>query len=85
MRLARLDAAVGQDVAVDVDRTGQLRTVLRMIEGENRCPCGELTDPLARECAVCGRAPFTQYAPAKRAARVPLEPEQESPQIARVG
>jgi hypothetical protein len=83
MRFARLDAAVGDDVAADVDRDEHLGCILRMLDGYDRCRCGDTIDPLARNCATCGRATFSPYATAKRAARVPLEPEHESPQIAR--
>ena len=83
MRLERLDQAVGHDVAKDVDRDDQLRTTLRMIEKQDRCRCGAEYDPLARSCPACGKTTFSQYAPAKRAARVPLEPEHETLQIAR--
>ena len=85
MRLARLDAAVGDDLATDVDRDDQLRATLRLIEKQDRCRCGEQYDPLARACASCGRATFSPYVrPAKRAAPVLPEPD-ETLQIARAG
>jgi Holliday junction resolvase RusA-like endonuclease len=82
LRLDRLENAIGPEHAESVAPGEQLRAVLRLIEQRDRCRCGATYDPLVRRCEACGRATFTQY-PAKRAAGVPLEPEQESLQIAR--
>lgn len=73
-RLERIEAAVGDELAVDRDE--QLRLVLRLIEGRDQCRCGEVLDPFERVCLDCGRATFSPYArPAERAAGVPLTPE----------
>jgi Holliday junction resolvase RusA-like endonuclease len=80
-RLDRLEDAIGPENGLDPQE--QLGTVLRLIERQDLCRCGGPYDPLARSCALCGRATFSQYAPARRAAGAPLEPE--TPQIARFG
>jgi crossover junction endodeoxyribonuclease RusA len=80
-RLDRLADAIGE-TSESVDPEEQLGTVLRLVDGQFECPCGATYEPLARSCVRCGRATFSQYAPVKRAALVPLEPD-ESLQRAR--
>jgi Holliday junction resolvase RusA-like endonuclease len=80
MRLERLDGAIGYELAAGVYRDEQLRSVLRMLMGQDYCRCGALFDPLARSCPRCGRATFTPYVRSRRAAGV--LPAVENPQIA---
>ena len=83
-RLVRLEGATGE-LSVEVDPAEHVGSVLTTLEPQGPCACGEALDPFARWCAGCGRATFSPYAAilAKRAAGVPLEPEQGNLQIAR--
>ena len=76
LRLDRLDDAIGE-LAADVDRDDQLRSVLNGIHRRTTCDgCDEAYDPLAVKCASCGTPTHSPYAqPRRRAAPAPLEAE----------
>lgn len=82
-RLERLEGAIGPDHAPSIVPAEHVDATLRLIEHRNLCLCGATYEPRARYCSSCGRATFSQYAPARRAAAAPLEPE--TPQRAETG
>jgi hypothetical protein len=60
MRRARLEGAIGADMAADVARVDHVRSVLRLLDGTFLCSCGRLYDPLMSHCP-CGRPTFSPY------------------------